>query len=159
MPRTPHHLAAAAAASALTLLPAASASASPRTERFPLSADVAVHLRLSGPESGTLARFPRNRLTLTRARDGALVLHRGTRRSTSLTTSARRPVTVRLTLSARAARIAVGRRAASLAGRFVPEDALVVGAAHAAALQPSGATTGTASAAAPARPAAPAAPA
>ena len=82
---------------------------------------------------GTLVRFARNQVALIRARDGALTLRAGRRRSRPLATPARRTVTVHVSLSSRTgqARVAAGTGTRRLAGRFVAESSVVTSVARA----------------------------
>jgi hypothetical protein len=149
----------ATAVSALILtLPVA---AEARTERFAASTDVGVSIRLAGPgATGTLVRFARNRVTLTRGRDGALTLRAGGRTSRPLAAAARRPVTVRVSLSSRTgqARVAIGAKTSRLAGRFVAENVVVTRDARAVVRSSQAAAAPVTTAAGP-RAATPAAPA
>ena len=83
---------------------------------------------------GTLVRFARNQVgACIRARDGALTLRAGRRRSRPLATPARRTVTVHVSLSSRTgqARVAAGTGTRRLAGRFVAESSVVTSVARA----------------------------
>jgi len=131
MPRNP---AAAAAAAVTALLVTPPVAAQARTDRFEPAAGVTVSFRLAGPGAhGTLVRFARNRVALIRSRDGALTLRAGRRRSRPIATPARRPVTVRVSLSSRTgqARVAAGARTTRLVGRFVAESLVVTSVARA----------------------------
>jgi concanavalin A-like lectin/glucanase superfamily protein len=124
--------AAAVAATAVLVLPPVAAQA--RTEHFAPTDNVRVDLRLTGSApQGTLVRFGRNGVSLTRGPDGTLTLHAGRRRSRSLAAPARRPVVVRVVLSVRIGRVraAVGGRAIRLAGPFVGESEVVTRGARA----------------------------
>lgn len=127
----PRKSAAAAVAAVIAVFVVPPVAAQARTERFVPTTEVRVDLRLTGATRGTLVRFTRNRVILTRGRDGALTLHAGRRRSRPLATTARRPVTVRLVLSAGMVRAAVGARTIRLPGPFVAESAVVTGGARA----------------------------
>jgi hypothetical protein len=132
MPRNPAAAAVAAAVTALIVTPPVAAQA--RTDRFAPAADVAVSFQLPEPGAhGTLVRFARNQVALVRARDGALTLRAGRRRSRPLATPARRTVTVHVSLSSRTdqARVAAGTRTTRLAGRFVAESSVVTSVARA----------------------------
>jgi hypothetical protein len=110
---------------ALLVVPA---SAHARTYRFGATTDVAVSFGLSPRESsGTLIRFARNRLELTRDR-GALTLKAGGRRAQRLALPATGTTRVRVELSTGTgtARLRVGRKTASMAGGFVAEDEVAV---------------------------------
>jgi hypothetical protein len=134
MPRTfaPAAVTAVIAVIAVIVVPPGAAQA--RTERFAPAGDVSVDLRLTGAGTqGTLVRFVRNDVALTRGRDGAVTLHAGRRRSRPLATPSRRPVVVRLVLSARTGQVraTAGGRAIRLAGRFVAESAVITRGARA----------------------------
>ena len=131
MPLT-RRLPAAALLSALavaSLAPIASAS----THRFSAARDVTVSFEVPRSRtSGALVRFARNGVAIVQARGGTLTLHSsggGTRR---LAVPARGAARVRVELSAdhRRARLTVGRRTATVTGRFVAEDAVAVSGAR-----------------------------
>ena len=131
MPLT-RRLPAAALLSALavaSLAPIASAS----THRFSAARDVTVSFEVPRSRtSGALVRFARNGVAIVQARGGTLTLRSsggGTRR---LAVPARGAARVRVELSADhgRARLTVGRRTATVTGRFVAEDAVAVSGAR-----------------------------
>lgn len=158
MSRNSASVAVVGAVSALILILPTAAEA--RTERFAPSTDVGVSIRLAGPDAtGALVRFARNRVTLTRGRDGALTLRAGGRSSRPLAAAARRSMTVHVSISSRTgrARVAIGAKASRLAGRFVPETVVVTRDAS-AVVRASQAAAAPASAAPAARAVTPVAP-
>jgi hypothetical protein len=123
--RLPRRAAGLAAFAALAMPAAAEA----RTHRFEPSAEVTVSLRLRAAATGTLMRLARNDVALVRKRAGRLALRDGRSRVRRIASrSAGRGARVRLTLSTAdgVARLRAGRGTASLPGRYVSEDAVVV---------------------------------
>lgn len=109
------------------LLPAVGAEA--KTHRFARSQEVVVRFNLLKPgATGTLIRFVRNRLTLSRGRTGNLMLKRKGSPARRVRGSGHRSVSIRVALSVPngKAKLAAGRRTAGLASRFVAEDAVLV---------------------------------
>ena len=105
------------------------APAEAKVHRFVPSHEVTVTLELRKPQAtGTLVRFARNRLTLTRRRSGLLELRTVGSRAQRLAASSRRSVRVRLVLSGSrgTAALLVGNRTARVARRVVAEDTVVV---------------------------------
>ena len=113
------------AAVAVLAVPAA---ADAQTHRFRATTDVTVSFELPrAAASGTLVRFARNGLALTRSR-GTLTLQASGRHTKRLALPARGAPHVVVDVSAAdgIARLSVARRTASMAGRFVTEDAVTV---------------------------------
>jgi hypothetical protein len=140
-------------------------SAEARIHRFSPANDVTVSFELprSAP-SRTLVRFARNRLSLTSSSGRALTLRRAGRSGARLAAPRGATARVRIELSADRgrARLIVGRRTTTLAGRFVTEDAVAVAGARLRALRIRTATSraahGPAALPAPASPAVPTVP-
>jgi hypothetical protein len=110
---------------ALLALPAA---AQAKVHRFAPATDVTVSFALAKEaKPGTLVRFTRNGLTLTRGQAGKLTLRASRRRAPHVALTGHGSASVRIALSARSVRLTVGRKTARLAGRFVAEDALSAG--------------------------------
>ena len=110
---------------ALLALPAAAGA---RTHRFSAATDVTVGFKLPKRDaSSTLVRFTRNHVALIRSR-GSLVLQANGKRSRSLALPAGRAPRVLVELSAAkgTARLTLGRKTATIVGRFVAEDAVAV---------------------------------
>jgi hypothetical protein len=104
-------------------------AAEAKTHRFPPATDVAVSFGLAKPRaSGTLIRFARNRVSLTRSRTGALTLRASGRRTRHIATRGQRAPRVIISLSTITgrAKLSVGRAAARIAGRYVAEEAVTV---------------------------------
>ena len=113
------------AAVAVLAVPAA---ADAQTHRFRATTDVTVSFELPrAAASGTLVRFARNGLALTRS-GGTLTLQASGRHAKRLALPARGAARVLVDVSAAdgIARLSVARRTASMAGRFVAEDAVTV---------------------------------
>lgn len=113
------------AAVAVLAVPAA---ADAQTHRFRATADVTVSFELPrAGGSGPLVRFARNGLALTRS-GGTLTLRASGRHAKRLALPARGAVRVLVDVSAAdgIARLSVADRTASMAGRFVAEDAVTV---------------------------------
>ena len=107
---------------------AAPSAADAQTHRFRATTDVTVSFELPRPAaSGTLVRFARNGLALTRSR-GTLTLQASRRDAKRLALPARGAARVLVDVSAAdgVARLSVARRTARMAGRFVDEDAVTV---------------------------------
>ena len=114
------------AAVSVLALPAAAAGA--QTHRFRAATDVTVSFELPrAAASGTLVRFARNGLALTRS-GGTLTLQASGRHARRLALPAHGAARVLVDVSAAdgIARLSVARRSASMAGRFVAEDAVTV---------------------------------
>ena len=110
---------------ALLALPAA---AQAKIHRFAPATDVTVSFALAKEgKPGTLVRFTRNGLTLTRGQAGKLTLRARRRHAPHVALTGHGSASVRIEVSARSARLTVGRKTARLAGSFVAEDALSAG--------------------------------
>ena len=104
-------------------------AAEAKTHRFPPATDVAVSFGLAKPRaSGTLIRFVRNGVSLTRNRNGALTLRTSGRHTRHIAARGRRRPRVVIALSTITgrAKLSVGRRAVSISGRFAVEKAVTV---------------------------------
>jgi hypothetical protein len=105
-------------------------TAEARIHRFEASPEVAVSLKLGKLQTtGTLLRFMRSRVSLSRSRrSGALELRRPGTAVRRLATPRRGPLRIRVTLSARAgtATLLVGRRTATVTSGFAVENTLHV---------------------------------
>jgi hypothetical protein len=100
-----------------------------KTHRFAPATEVTVSFALPKPKgSGTLIRFARNRVSLVRSRGGALSLRAPGRRTRRVATRGHRRKRIVVALSAinGRAKVSVRRRAASIAGGFVAENAVTV---------------------------------
>ena len=103
-------------------------AADAQTHRFHATPDVRVSFKLaSAGASGTVVRFARNGLALTRG-TGTLTLQVSGRHAKRVALPARGAARVLIDLSAAdaIARLSVARRTASIAGPFVDEDAVTV---------------------------------
>jgi hypothetical protein len=104
------------------------AAADAQTHRFRAAPDVTVSFKLpKAAASGTLVRFARNGLALTR-RGGTLTLKARGRHAKHRALPVRGAARVQVHLSAAdgTARLSVAHRTVSMAGRFVAEDAVAV---------------------------------
>ncbi len=131
------HLISAAVLAGIALISAVP-SAEARIHRFSPAKDVTVSFELPrSAASRTLVRFARNRLSLTTGARGALTLRPAGRSGARLAAPRGRIARVRIELSADRgrARLRVGRRTTSVAGRFVAEDAVAVGSTRLRALR------------------------
>jgi hypothetical protein len=127
------------AAVALLALPAV---AHAKVHRFAPTTDVTVSFALAKKSKpGTLVRFARNGLSLTRGHAGRLTLRASRRGERHVALTGHGSPSVRIELSARRARLTVGDRTASMAGHFVAEDALAIGGARLRNLQIHAATS------------------
>jgi hypothetical protein len=118
----------AALASAIVLLAIPCASEA-KTHRFAPATDVTVSFQLPrGRLSGTLIRFARNHVSLTRSRRGALTLHVPGRRAQRVVPRShhhRRAVVALSAISGRA-KLSVRTRVKAITAGFVAEDAVTV---------------------------------
>jgi hypothetical protein len=104
-------------------------AAGAKTHRFAPATDVTVSFGLAKRHaSGTVIRFARNRVSLSRTRAGALTLHASGRRTRPVHARGRRLPRVVVSLSAISgrAKLSVGRATASIAGPFSAEQAVTV---------------------------------
>jgi hypothetical protein len=150
-----------AAAVAILVIPGA---AEAKTHRFAPATDVSVSFRLpKGKAAGTLVRFSRNRVSVSRRRDGVLSLRVPGRRARQIVPRRHRGkrVVVALSTISMRAKLSVSRAAAAIAKGFVAEDAITVTRAieglriRTAARHPAPATAPTTSAATSPAPRAP----
>src|SRR4051812_22431695 len=105
------------------------AAAGAKTHRFAPATDVTVSFGLAKRHpSGTLIRFARNRVSLSRTRGGALMLHASSRRTRPVTARGRRLPRVVISLSAISgrAKLSLGRSTATIMGPFSAEQAVTV---------------------------------
>ena len=105
------------------------AAAEAKTHRFAPATDVTVSFGLAKRDaSGTLIRFARNRVSLSRNRAGALTLRASGRRTRRVAGRGhRRPrVVISLSTITGRAKLSVGRATVSIAGPFVAEQAVTV---------------------------------
>ena len=105
------------------------AAAEAKTHRFAPATDVTVSFGLAKRDaSGTLIRFARNRVSLSRNRAGALTLRASGRRTRRIAGRGHRRPRVVMSLSTITgrAKLSVGRTAVSIAGPLVAEQAVTV---------------------------------
>jgi hypothetical protein len=117
---------AVAAAVVLLAIPCA---AEAKTHRFAPATDVTVSFQLPrGKVSGTLIRFARNHVSLSRSRRGALTLHVPGRRAQRVVPRGhrRKRVVVALSTITGRAKLSVRPRVKAITARFVAEDAVTV---------------------------------
>lgn len=119
-----------------------SASAEARVHRFPPADEVTVSLELRKPGStGTIVRFARNRIALSRSASGRLVLSAegSGKRRTMRHDRRRRRLRIRISARTRSATLVAGRRKLRLRGRLLAEDTVVVRSARAVRIRTSAA--------------------
>jgi hypothetical protein len=117
-----------ALAAAVVLL-AIPSVAEAKTHRFAPATDVTVSFQLpKGKVSGTLIRFARNRVSLSRSRKGALMLHVPGQRAQRLMPRGhrRKRVVVSLSTITGRAKLSVRQAVKAIAAAFVTEDAVTV---------------------------------